>query len=101
MEQVLVCLKSKGVIKIDLLDTRRKELVALGKAILSRNKYSIEKHLSAALDAGASHEDIMKVVAFIIGDNSLLKVILELIKILSFEENRRVLPISIIDDVRE
>ena len=101
MEQVLVCLKSNGVIKIDVLDTWRKELVALGKAILSGNKHSIETHVSAALDAGASHEDIMKVVAFIMSDNRLLTSILELIKTLSYEESRRTEHISIINDVRE
>ena len=43
MEQVLVCLKSNGIVNIDVLDDRRKELVALGKTILSGNKHSIEE----------------------------------------------------------
>ena len=101
MEQVLVCLKSNGVIKIDAVDTWRKELVALGKAIISGNKQSIEKHVSAALDAGTSREDIMEVVAFIMSDNRLLRSIIELMRVLNYEENRRVPCISILDDVRE
>lgn len=101
MEQVMVCLKSNDIIKIDVLDSRRKELVALGKALLSGNKNSIKEHARAALDLGATHEEIMKVVAFIMSDARLLKSILQLMKILSYEESQRTEPISIIDDVRE
>lgn len=101
MEQVLVCLKSNGVVNIDVLDDRRKELVTLGQAILSGNKHSIKEHVINALDAGASREDIMKVVAYIMSDNRLLRSILELIKVLNYEVNRRTPCISILDDVRE
>ena len=71
MEQVLVCLKSNGIVNIDVLDDRRKELVALGKTILSGNKHSIEEHVINALDAGAYRENILKVVAYIMSDNRL------------------------------
>ena len=54
MEQGLICLKKNGVVNIDVLDSRRRELVALGKAILTGNNCSIAKHVEKALDAGAS-----------------------------------------------
>jgi len=101
MEQVLVCLKSNGIIKLDTFDLKRKELVTLGKAILEGKTNSIDKHVSAAIDAGASYNDIMKIVSFIISDNRLLKSLIELLKVLEYEINQRAPPISIIDDVRE
>lgn len=101
MEQVLVCLKTNGVIKLEVLDIRRRELVSLGKAILAGNISSIKKHVSAALDAGATRDDILKVVSFIMSDNKLFTSIIELLKVLSIEEDLRTPCISIIDDVRE
>ena len=101
MEQVLVCLKTNGVLKLEVLDLRRRELVSLGKTILSGNIKSIEKHVVAALDAGASKDDILKVVSYIVSDNKLFGSIIELFKALSYEENRRTPCISAIDDVRE
>ena len=101
MQQVLVCLKKKGVINLDVLDTKRKELVTLGIAIKAGCKRDIATHIEKALDAGASREDILKVVAFIIGDTRLFISILELLKVLSYEENQRTECISVVDDVRE
>jgi len=101
MEQVLVCLKTNGVIKLEVLDIKRRELVALGKAIMAGNIKSIDKHVIAALDAGASRDDILKVVNFIMSDNKLFTSIIELLKVLSIEEDIRAPSISIIDDVRE
>ena len=101
MNQVLVYLKNKNGLKLCVLPAKQRELVALGRAILSGNKRSIEKHVVAALDAGATRENIMEIVAYIMRDSQLLKSIIELVRILDYEENRRAPHISVIDDVRE
>jgi AhpD family alkylhydroperoxidase len=101
MEQVLVYLKNKNCLKLCVLPTKQRELVALGRAILSGNKRSIEKHVAAALDAGATQDNIMEIVAYIMKDSRLLKSIIELARVLNYEENRRAPHISILDDVRE
>ncbi len=101
MEQVLICLKKNGVVNIDVLDSRRRELVALGKAILTSNTRFIAKHVEKALDAGASQKDILKVLTFIVGDVQLLNSIIELLRAMSYEENKRAECISVVDDVRE
>lgn len=101
MEQVLICLKKNGVVNIDVLDSRRRELVALGKAILTSNTRSIAKHVEKALDTGASQKDILKVLTFIVGDVQLLNSIIELLRAMSYEENKRAEYISVVDDVRE
>ena len=101
MEQGLICLKKNGVVNIDVLDSRRRELVALGKAILTGNNCSIAKHVEKALDAGASQKDILKVLTFIVGDVQLLNSIIELLRAMFYEENRRAPHISVLDDVRE
>ena len=101
MDQVLVYLKNKNGLKLCVLPTKQRELVALGRAIRSGNKRSIQKHVVAALDAGATRENIMEVVAYIMRDSRLLKSILELVKVLDYEENRRTPYISVLDDVRE
>lgn len=101
MEQVLVCLKKNGAINIDVLDNKRKELVAVGIALKLGSKKDIAIHIEKALDAGATSEDILEVVAFIIGDIRLFNSIIELLRILNYQENERSDYISIIDDVRE
>ena len=101
MKQVLICLKKDDTISIDVLDARRKELVALGNAILAGDEFFIEEQIIKALDAGASREDILKIVEFIIGDKLLFKSIIELLNIVSYEENKRAPYISVLDDVRE
>lgn len=101
MERVLICLKKNGVVNIDVLDSRRRELVALGKAILTCNTRSIAKHVEKALDAGASQEDILKVLTFIVGDVQLLNSIIELLRAMCYEESKRADYISVVDDVRE
>jgi len=101
VNQVLVYLKNKNGLKLCVLPTKQRELVALGKAILSGNKRSIEKHVVAALDAGATQENIMEVVAYVMRDSRLLKSIIELVKVLDYEENRKAPYISVLDDVRE
>jgi len=101
MHQVLICLEKKKGLYLDVLDTRQKELVALGNAIRAGNTYSIATCVKKALDAGASREEILKVLAFIVGDVRLLNSIMELLSILRYESNRRAPWISVVDDVRE
>ena len=101
MDQVLVYLKKNGAINIDVLDNKRRELVALGVALKSGCRSEIATHVEMALEAGANKDDILKVVSFIMKENQLLKSIIELIKILDYEENRRAPYISVLDDVRE
>ena len=102
MNQVLICLKkNNGKIRLDVLDSRRKELVALGNAIRLGNLESIPRHVKNALDAKASADDILKVAEFIIGDKQLLSSIIVLKKALDYEKNDRHNHISILDDCRE
>lgn len=101
MEQVLVYLKNKNGLKLCVLSIKQRELVALGQAIISGNNRSIEKHVAAALDAGATRDNIMEVVAYVIRDSRLLKSIIELVRVIKYEENQRAPYISILDDVRE
>jgi len=101
MEQVLVCLKKNGAINIDVLDNKRKELVELGIALkLGWNK-EIASHVEKALEAGATREDILKVMTFLIGNSRLFNSTIDLLRILNYEENKRAEFISVIDDVRE
>ena len=101
MEQVLICLENKKGLRLDVLTARQKELIALGKVILTGNKRSIENHVAAALDAGATRENVLEVVAYIMRNSRLLKLIIELVRVLDHEENRRAPHISVLDDVRE
>jgi len=101
MRQVLICLEKKKGLNLEILTAKQKELVVLGNVLLARNTHSIALRVEKALDAGASQEEILKVVAFIVGDTRLLSSIIELLKALSYEENRRAPYISVVDDVRE
>ena len=67
MDQVLICLKkNNGNIRIDALDEKRRELVALGNAIRVSDLDSILNHLKYAKEAGASYDEIRQVVRFMI-----------------------------------
>jgi hypothetical protein len=101
MEQVLVCLKKNGIVSIDVLDTKRKKLYLIGKALIEGNKQSIATHVEKALDAGASMQDILRVATFVIGDKKLIISLTELINTLRYEESKRAGYISILEDVRE
>ena len=102
MNQVLVCLKkNNGVIKLDVLDNRRKELVALGNALRVGDLESIPKHVKKALDAGASPDEIQEVAEFILGNNQIFYSMVTLLKALNFEESERQDYISVVDDCRE
>ena len=101
MEQVLVCLKNKKGLKLEVLSVKQKELIYLGKALLEGYIETIPRHVKKALDAGPSQEEILKVVAFIVGDSRLFASIIELLRALGYEENERAEWISVVDDVRE
>ena len=102
MNQVLACLqKNHENIRLDVLDSRRKELVAIGNAIRAGCVDTIPMHVKKALNAGASPEEIQKVVEYILGDGRLLSSISELLRSLRFEENDRHVYISVVDDCRE
>lgn len=101
MNQVLVCLKKKEGYNLDVLDTRQKELVALGNVIRKGKTSSIAQHVKKALDSGATSDDILKVASFILGDKHLLNSIMELLTALSYEEANRHDYISAVDDCRE
>jgi alkylhydroperoxidase/carboxymuconolactone decarboxylase family protein YurZ len=94
-------LEKKKSLNIEIFTAKQKELVAIGNALHARDPQSIALHVEKALDAGASHEEIMQVVTFIIGDKPLLNAIIELLRALSFEENKRAPCISVVDDCRE
>ena len=101
MRQVLICLENKKGLRLDVLTTKEKELIDLGRALIKGCNIGIAEHVEKALDAGASQEEILKVAAFIVGDAKLFRSTIELLKILSYEENQRKSCISVIDDVRE
>jgi len=101
MEQVLICLEKKEGLKLNVLTTKQKELVVLGKVLLEGYRQTITKHVKKALDAGASREEILKVAAFIVGDSRLFSSIIEFLRTLNYEESKRAPWISVVDDVKE
>jgi hypothetical protein len=101
MHQVLSCLEKKEEPISKNLTQRQISLINLGKILYLRQNESISKYVKRSLDSGATKNDVLKVMAFILGDGLLLDVIINLIKELNYEENIRQNPISIIDDCRE
>lgn len=101
MKQVLIYLEKNESLKLDRLTAKQRELFALGKALVGGHKHIIAKCVEKALDSGASTEEILKVVAFVVGDERLLGSIIELLKALGSEEDRRAPYISVLNDVRE
>ena len=81
--------------------TKTKEMIALGSAITAGCKRCIAVHVEKALDAGASEEEILRVASTLVGGESTLSSVAELLKILRYEENKRAEWISVVDDVRE
>lgn len=49
-----------SVLEPDALDTKTKELIALGTAITARCKYCIAIHVKKCLEASASREEILE-----------------------------------------
>lgn len=101
MEQVLVCLKKNGVVNIGVLDTKRRELYSIGKALIEGDATCIAEHIEKALDSGASVPDILEVAIFVNGNKKLMISLIELIKTLEYEESKRESHITILNDVRE
>lgn len=85
----------------NLPGTKTKELIALESAIITGCKHCVAVHVEKALDAGASEEEILSVVSTLVGGESTLSSVAELLKILRYEENKRAPWISVVDDVRE
>lgn len=101
MKQVLICLEKRNGLNYDLLTTKQKELISLGEVLIKGPKNAIPRQVEKTLDAGASREEILDIIAFTIGSKCLLISILELLKSLDYEEDKRTPLISILDDVRE
>ena len=73
-----------SVLKEGILDTKTKELVAVGTAITARCKYCIAIHVEKALKAGATKEEILEVatVAILMGGGPAMTYIVEVKKAL-------------------
>ena len=72
------------VLKEGVLDTKTKELVAVGTAITARCKYCIAIHVGKALNVGATREEILEVasVAILMGGGPAMTYIVEVKKAL-------------------
>ena len=73
-----------STLKEGILDTKTKELVAVGTAITARCKYCIAIHVEKALKAGATKEEIFEVavVAILMGGGPAMTYIVEVQKAL-------------------
>ena len=81
--------KNNETNKIAIHDARRRELVALGFAIRSKDVVVINKHIVSAKKAGASDRDIQKVFDFVIGDRKVAKYTVK--KVVSMSDHPRCL----------
>jgi AhpD family alkylhydroperoxidase len=72
------------VLKEGVLDTKTKELVAVGTAITARCKYCIAIHVGKALKAGATKEEILETaaVAILMGGGPAMTYVVEVKKAL-------------------
>ncbi len=73
-----------SVLKEGVLDTKTKELIAIGTAITARCKYCIAIHVEKALNAGATKEEILEAaaVAMLMGGGPAMTYIVEVKKAL-------------------
>jgi AhpD family alkylhydroperoxidase len=73
-----------SVLKEGVLDTKTKELVAVGTSITARCKYCIAIHVEKALKAGATKEEILEAatVAILMGGGPAMTYIVEVKKAL-------------------
>lgn len=73
-----------SVLKEGVLDTKTKELVALGTAITARCKYCIAIHVEKALKVGATREEILEAaaVAILMGGGPAMTYVVEVKKAL-------------------
>jgi len=72
------------VLKEGVLDTKTKELIAVGTSITARCKYCIALHVKKALDAGANRDEIFEAatVAMLMGGGPAMTYIVEVKKAL-------------------
>jgi AhpD family alkylhydroperoxidase len=72
------------VLREGTLDTKTKELIAIGTSITARCKYCIAIHVDKALKAGATKEEIMEAatVAILMGGGPAMTYIVEVKKAL-------------------
>ncbi len=73
-----------SVLEKKVLDTKTKELIALGTAITARCKYCIAIHVKKSLAAGATREEILEAatVAILMGGGPALTYVTEVKKAL-------------------
>ena len=73
-----------STLKEGVLDTKTKELVAVGTAITARCKYCIAIHVEKALKAGANKDEILEVatVAILMGGGPAMTYIVDVKKAL-------------------
>ena len=72
------------VLKEGVLDTKTKELIAVGTSITARCKYCISLHVKKALEAGANRDEIFEAatVAMLMGGGPAMTYIVEVKKAL-------------------
>ncbi len=80
----------KAVQKPSILDTKTKELIALGTAITARCKYCIALHVKKLLEIGATREEILEAstVSILMGGGPALTYIAEVKKALDEFEGK-------------
>ena len=73
-----------SVLKEGVLDTKTKELIAIGTSITARCKYCIAIHVEKALNAGATKEEIFEsaIVAILMGGGPAMTYVSEVKKAL-------------------
>ena len=73
-----------SVLKEGVLDTKTKELIAIGTSITARCKYCIAIHVEKALNAGAAKEEILEaaIVAILMGGGPAMTYVSEVKKAL-------------------
>lgn len=73
-----------SVLKEGVLDTKTKELIAIGTSITARCKYCIAIHVEKALNAGATKEEILEaaIVAILMGGGPAMTYVSEVKKAL-------------------
>ena len=73
-----------SVLKEGVLDTKIKELIAIGTSITARCKYCIAIHVEKALNAGATKEEILEaaIVAILMGGGPAMTYVSEVKKAL-------------------
>ena len=71
-----------SVLKEGILDTKTKELIAIGTSITARCKYCIAIHVNKAIQAGATREEIMEAatVAILMGGGPAMTYVVEVKK---------------------